>query len=70
MKAVLTFDLSDIDDQYAHKRAIKSLDMALALNSIYNRIRDTVKHDRTPITMEEFSEILSTYGVNLDDLVY
>lgn len=70
MKAALAFDLSDIDDQYAHKRAIKALDMALALNSTYNRIKDTFKHDKAPITMEEFSEILSTYGVNLDDLVY
>jgi hypothetical protein len=30
-KAKLVYDLNEPDDVYAHKRAVKSLDMALAL---------------------------------------
>ena len=31
-KAILEFDLNDPDDQMAHLRAVKSLDMALVLS--------------------------------------
>ena len=34
MKGILEFDLNDLDDVMAHKRAVLALDMALALYEI------------------------------------
>lgn len=35
-KAILEFDLNDHDDEMAHRRCIKALDMALAIWKILN----------------------------------
>ena len=39
MKATLEFDLDDTDDSMAHKRCVKSLDMALSIFEIKYNVR-------------------------------
>jgi len=39
MKAILRFDLDDLDDRMAHLRCTKALDLAIAINDIYDLCR-------------------------------
>jgi len=39
MKATLEFDLDDTDDSMAHKRCVKSLDMAVSIFEIKYNVR-------------------------------
>lgn len=66
--ATIKYDLSDPDDSLAFNRASKALDMALALHDLSNRLRETYKHDKPPITQEEFYAILSDHELNLSQL--
>jgi hypothetical protein len=79
MEAILKFNLDDPDDRTAHLRAIKSLDLSLALLDIKNELRSNVKHfpDSEPEEaykayskiQDEVHDILSRYSIDLDDLV-
>ena len=42
MKAKIEFDLNDLDDNMAHMRCVKSLDMALAMWAFSGRLRRIV----------------------------
>ncbi len=42
-KGILEFDLNDADDNMAHKRAVKSLDMALALWDITHNTKKALE---------------------------
>jgi hypothetical protein len=44
-KAILEFDLSDRYDTLAHKRAIMSTDVYLALHDFDNELRNMTKYD-------------------------
>lgn len=79
-KAILEYDLNDSDDAMAHLRAVKSLDMALALwEMLYNtkkslqwkmesgEIKDN--EDMLDKVYERFWEILDEHGVKIDQLV-
>ena len=44
-KAILEFDLNDSDDIMAHKRAVKSLDMALVLWEMAYNAKKGIKYD-------------------------
>ena len=78
-KAKIEYDLSDIDDMYAHKRAIKALDMALALWEITHNTKKGLewamegkeidKYDALEMVYEKIFEKLSEYNINLDDLM-
>jgi hypothetical protein len=77
-KAILEFDLNDVDDKYAHKRAVKSLDMALALWEITNAKKslewslegkDIDKYDTLELFYEKVIEIMSEHSIDLDDLI-
>lgn len=78
-KAKIEYDLSDIDDMYAHKRAIKSLDMALALWEITHNTKKGLewamegkemdKYDALEMVYEKIFEKLSEYNIDLDDLM-
>jgi len=75
MKAILEFNLDDVDDQHSHKQCIKAKDMALALSEISDKFRDINKYgccsDGTKqFTAEIFYSILSERGISIDDLVY
>lgn len=83
-KAILEFDLSDLDDFMDHKRCVKALNMALVLWEFYHnskksleyKIEDMMKKDKdfTPydsidVVYERFQELLEEQGVIIDDLV-
>jgi hypothetical protein len=60
-KAILEYDLNDFDDQMAHKRAIKSTSMALALwEIIYNtkkRVENEIERDEESLTVCHVNDI-------------
>jgi hypothetical protein len=78
-KAKIEYDLSDIDDTYAHKRAVKSLDMALALWEITHNTKKGLewsmegkeidKYDALEMVFEKIHEIISEHSIDLDDLI-
>jgi hypothetical protein len=69
MKAILKFNLDDPEDKQAHLRAIKSLDLVLALLSIKERFRSINKYNEGTFNQKEFFEVLESYGIQLDELV-
>ena len=79
MKGILKFDLNDFDDKQAHLRAVKSLDLVLALMDIGGELRAKVKYapdDMSEDTInayqdirDEYFRILSKYGIDIDELV-
>jgi hypothetical protein len=78
-KAKIEYDLNDIDDSYAHRRAIKSLDMALVLWEITHNTKKGLewsmegkemdKYDALEMVFEKIYEIMSEHNVSLDDLI-
>lgn len=83
-KAILKFDLTDPDDRMEHKRAMQSLDMALALWQImYNsrkemsytiealELKGTTVDAYKAINMyhEKIGEIATEYGIDIDALI-
>lgn len=79
-KAILEFDLNDPDDQMAHLRAIKSLDMALVLWEMAYNAKKSIKYqiegnniecpyEAVDKVFEKIWEELNERGINLDDLV-
>ena len=72
MKAILKFDLNEQDDILAHKRCVKSLDMAIALWDIDQYLRTESKYKDNEIAYEireKFHEIMTDHGLNFDDLI-
>ena len=79
MKGILKYDLNDFDDRQAHLRAVKSLDLAIALMDIGNELRSKVKYASDDTSSEtikayedirdEYFRILSNYSIDLDELV-
>ena len=77
-KAILEFDLNEPDDVEAHKRAIKSIDMMLALWDIEKYLRAQTKYNEN-LTQEawdaleevrkEFYNILNKYNISFDELL-
>lgn len=83
-KVIIEYDLNDRDDMFAHKRAIKSLDLTLVLWEITYNMKKSMEHtlEGLDIKGEEISnfevlqmvfdrirEELSDHNVDLDDLV-
>ena len=78
-KATLEYNLSDPDDTMAHKRAIKSLDMAMALWDIVHNTKkglewsmegkDMDKYDALELVFERIHEILDEHNINTDELI-
>jgi hypothetical protein len=84
MKAELKFDLEDIDDEMALKRAIKSKDLCLFIFDIQTKLYKTMesKNDFAPdstesdgynrcldLMFEEINSILNYYDINNDELI-
>jgi tRNA(His) 5'-end guanylyltransferase len=75
MKAKLIFDLNDVEDNVAHRRCVKAIDMALALWQIQELTRemlDTSENGKSidGIEMESRMNIIfEEHGINLDLLV-
>ncbi|MEY4571844.1 MAG: hypothetical protein RLZ10_1055 [Bacteroidota bacterium] len=78
-KAIIKYDLNDVDDMYAHKRAIKSLDMALALWTITHNTKKGLewsmegkemdKYDALEMVYEKINEILLEHNIDLEDIM-
>lgn len=79
MKATLEFNLDEHDDQIAHLRSIKSVDLALSLWDMDQYLRGKIKHapdsmsDETYKELQEarqkFLHILEQRSIDLDELL-
>ena len=78
-EAILKYDLNDSDDAMAHMRAVKSLDMALALWDITHNTKKRIewsleskelnKYEILDLVYERIYEILDEHNIKLDDLI-
>jgi hypothetical protein len=79
MKAILEYNMDEVDDRQAHLRAVKSLDMVLVLWEMDQELRSKIKYasDDTPDdvinTYEKIRtnlhQLLSEHGLDFDDLM-
>ena len=77
MKATLDFNLDDSDDARAHLRAVKALDMALALWDMQQYFRGKLKHGELSNDADSalsnardiLREIMSDHSIDLDELI-
>jgi hypothetical protein len=71
MKAYLVFKMDEPDDEMAHRRCVKAMDLCLAIHDFQDYLR--FKHmDKEPNGMEiraKFYEILTDKGIFIDDLI-
>ena len=78
-EAILKYDLNDTDDAMAHMRAVKSLDMALALWELLNNSKRTLeramhekemdKYEALDMVYERIYELMDEHNIKLDDLI-
>jgi len=78
-KGILEFDLNEPDDIMAHKRAAKSLDLALALWDIVHNTKKSIewsleskeldKYEVLDLVYERIYSILDEHNIKLDDLI-
>ena len=78
-KGILEYDLNDSDDAMAHLRAVKSLDMAMALwNIVHNtkkglewsmEDKEIDKYDALELVYKKIHEILDDHNINTDELI-
>jgi hypothetical protein len=69
MKAYLSFNLNNNEERIKHAQALIATNLALALCDIRERLRQTHKHGSEPMAYEEFFNILSSYNINLYDIM-
>jgi len=72
MKAILKFDLNKEDDIMAHKRCVKSLDIALTLWEVDQYLRSESKYKDNEIAYEireKLYEIMTEHGLSFNDLI-
>ena len=71
MKAILEFDLNDIDDVYKYKHCNKAIDYSIALWEIAH-IRSHFKHCDKAVTFDEvleyIDEVFETNNININQL--
>jgi hypothetical protein len=78
-EGILKFDLNDFDDKIAHLRAVKSLDMAMAIWDITHNTKKTLewsmegkdmdKYDALEMVFDKIYEILNEHNINADELI-
>lgn len=78
-KATLEYDLNEPDDVIAHLRAVKSLDMAMALWDIVHNTKKGLewsmegkeidKYDALELVYEKIHEILGDHNIITDELI-
>ena len=78
-EAILKYDLNDTDDAMAHMRAVKSLDMALALWDITHNTKKGLewslegkeidKYETLDLVFEKIIEILDEHNINTDEMI-
>ena len=83
-KGIIEFDLNEPDDIMAHKRAAKSLDMALALWEIVHNTKKGIgytlegkdykgesvsNYEVLDMVYQRIYEILDEHNIKMDDLI-
>lgn len=78
-KAILEYDLNDPDDTMAHFRAVKSLDIALALWDMMYNTKKSIEWDIEQNNLSAYDAVdkvyeklwahLNDHGINLDELI-
>lgn len=78
-KAILKYDLTDVDDRMSHMRAVKSLDMMMVLWDLDQELRGLTKYAPDDMPTEEYDaylkvrdllrEKMSDYDINFDTLM-
>jgi hypothetical protein len=78
-KAILEYDLNDFDDKLAHFRAVKSLDMGLALWDIVHNTKKGLewamegkeldKYDALEMVFDKIYEILQEHNIDTEELI-
>jgi hypothetical protein len=78
-KEKLIYDLHEPDDIMAHKRDVKSFDMALAIWNITHNTKKSLewsmegkemdKYDALELVYEKIYEILEEHNIKMDDLI-
>jgi hypothetical protein len=78
-EGILKYDLNDFDDRMAHLRAVKSLDMAIALWDITHNTKKGLewsmegkemdKYEALEMVFDKIYEILEEHNIKMDDLV-
>jgi len=79
MKAILEYNLNERDDIKAHLRAVKSLDMAVALWEIIHNTKKGLewtlegkeldKYDTLELVFNKINEIYKDHNIDLDELI-
>ena len=77
MKAILKFDLDVPEDVMAHKRCIKSVDMALTLFEIQHNLigniesycKSTGKDLDIDVVIDQMNEIFDKNNIIIDELI-
>ena len=79
MKAILEFNLDDIDDEMAHNRCVKALDISLVLWQLVNNSKKTIeneisnikcsKYDALDAVFKHIYDLLEEHDVNPDKLI-
>ena len=74
-KGILEFDLNDQDEVIAHKRAVKSFDMAMALWEITHNTKkslegkDIDKYETLELVFGKIYEILDEHNINTEEFI-
>jgi hypothetical protein len=77
-KAILEFDLNEVEDVTAHKRAVKDIDMAMALWDMDQYLRQQLKYndkitgevyDALDKAREQLRDFMNNHNVDLDELL-
>lgn len=80
--ATLTFDLTNIDDRFDHRRCIRSTDLAVVLFQIVNNGKKDIEnrmevfdedklgpYETLDLVYDYISSVLNEYGIDIDTLV-
>ena len=73
MKAILEFDLDNVDDAMNHLRCIHSTDMAMFIWELKHNFWRKWKHDETDFNLDNYKEALAGLmdecNINIDNLI-
>jgi hypothetical protein len=79
MKAILEFELNDHDDEMAHRRCVKALDMAIVLWDITYNVRkeceresdarDMTAYEMLELVFEKYNQLLDDNNIHPDALI-
>ena len=71
-KAILEFNLDNLDDEISYTRCIKAKDMALAIWEFDSYLRGEGKYNDDSMAIkhrEEFRSILDSHNINMDEII-